>query len=117
MSIKPIPELEKIKPYLIADAVNEFSATDNILEKIILCSAIIKWGYNPPPISIPKESDIERIIEKNNMPFFIGNIPSYLPEAERDFLLSNKLGLFYHYCPAYNDALLLEYLVLKNGEN
>ncbi len=115
MSIKPIPELEAMKPNLIADAVNEFAATDNVLEKIILCSAIMKWGYNAPAITLPEENKIERVIEKNDMPFFIGNIPSYLQSGEKKFLLMNDMGLFYHYCPAYNDALLLEYLALKNN--
>ncbi len=114
MSIKQIPELEEMKPALISDAVQIFQSTNNILEKIILSSAIIKLGYNPPPISIAEENNIKDLIEKNDMPFFIGNIPSYLNDSERKFLMMNKLGLFYHYCPAYNDALMLEYLVLKN---
>jgi hypothetical protein len=117
MKIKPIAELEAIKPYLIAAAVNEFAETDNMLEKIILCSSIMKWGYNPPPINVPAENKIEKMIEKNDMPFFIGNIPSYLQSGEKNFLLMNNIGLFYHYCPAYNDALLVEYLALKNGGN
>ncbi len=115
MSIKPIPELEALKTKLVADAVNEFANTDNMLEKIILCSAVYKWGYIPPPVPSLSYVDLENKIEKNDLPFFIGNIPSYLQDVQKDFLLKNKLGLFYHYCPAYNDALLLEYLVLKNA--
>ncbi|MGI8952318.1 MAG: hypothetical protein ACR2FN_12145 [Chitinophagaceae bacterium] len=114
MSIKNIPKLEQIKPYLIADAVNEFNQSKNILEKIILCSSIIKFGYNSPLISVPSINQIKNEIEGNDFSFFIGNIPSYLSNTEKTILLEKNFGLFYHYCPAYNDALLLEYLVLKN---
>lgn len=115
MAVKPIPELESIKPKLVADAVNEFAITDNILEKIILCSAISKWGYMRPQLQIPSFADLENKIEKNDMPFFIGNIPSYMKDLPKKILSKNKLGYFYHYCPAYNDALLLEYLVLQKN--
>lgn len=113
MSIKKIPELEALKPVLIADAMQIWMDTDNILEKIILSTSILKWGYTPPEISLPQIADLEKIIEQNDLPFFIGNIPSYFPHALKKAFVKKGLGLFYHYCPAYNNALLLEYLVLR----
>ena len=56
-------------------------------------------------------SEIESVIEKNSMPFFIGNIPSYLKQPLRENMIDKNILLFYHYCPAWNDALLLEYLL------
>ncbi len=114
MSIKEIPELEALKVKLLTDAVIEFSNTKNILEKIILSSAIMKWGYIPPVLELPSIAEFETGIEQNDFSFFVGNIPSYFPGWLRKYATKKNTGLFYHYCPAYNDALLLEYLVLKN---
>ena len=114
MSIKEIPQLEALKTKLITDAVNELSNSNNILEKIILSTAILKWGYSPPVTGLPTTTDIETKIEKNDFAFFIGNVPSYFHDMFRKYATTNHMGLFYHYCPAWNDMLLLEYLVLKD---
>jgi hypothetical protein len=114
MSVKKIPQLEELKVKLITDAVHEFTHSDNILEKIILNTAILKWGYIPPQIQLPTTDIIESKIEKNNFSFFVGNIPSYFQDFFRKYATKKKACLFYHYCPAYNDVLLLEFLVLKN---
>lgn len=114
MSIKKIPQLEELKTKLITDAANELIHSDNILENFILSSAILKWGYVPPSIALPQINEIEKKIEKNDFSFFVGNVPSYFRDAFRKYATSKDIWLFYHYCPAYNDALLLEYLVLKN---
>jgi hypothetical protein len=114
MSIKKIPKLEELKVKLITDAVNEFAHSNNLVEKIILSSAILKWSYSPPPFALPTIEDIESKIEKNDFCFFVGNIPSYFHDIFRKYATGKNMGLFYHYCPAWNDVLFLEYLVLKN---
>ena len=117
MSIKKINELEVLKPKLLKDAEEAFQSSNNLLEKMILCSAIMKWGYKPPALSIPANIDIDTAIEQNKLPFFIGNMPSYFPNFYKKILLKMKWGLYYHFCPAYNDALFLEYLLLKRSFN
>jgi hypothetical protein len=114
MSIKEIPQLEALKTKLITDAVNELSNSDNTIERIILSTAILKWDYSPPVTGLPTITDIETKIEKNHFAFFIGNVPSYFNDMFRKYATTNHMGLFYHYCPAWNDMLLLEYLVLKD---
>jgi len=114
MSIKEIPQLEALKTKLITDAVNELPNSKNILEKVILSTAILKWGYSPPVTGLPTTTDIETKIETNDFAFFIGNVPSYFHDMFRKYATTNHMGLFYHYCPAWNDMLLLEYLVLKD---
>jgi hypothetical protein len=111
MSSKPIPELESLKVQLIISAIQQFAHTKNPLEKAILCTAIIRWGYVPPTFEMPELN----AIEQNDLPFFIGNIPSYFSQYLRQFVIHKGLGLFYHYCPAYNDALFLEYLALRRS--
>jgi hypothetical protein len=115
MSIKKIPQLEVLKVKLITDAANELVRTNNLLEKIILRSAILKWGYTPPSFQLPVLNEIENKIEKNNFCFFVGNIPSYFPDILQKVATNKDFGTFFHYCPAYNDVLLLEYLVLKDN--
>ncbi len=114
MNVKYIPQLEILKVKLITDAVSEFAHSNNILEKVILSNAILKWGYIPPEIQMPSSINVQAQIEENDYSFFVGNIPSYFSNLLRRFATEKKIGFYYHYCPAYNDALLLEYLVLKN---
>jgi hypothetical protein len=115
MHIKPITELEALKIKIISDAAKELAQTTNVLEKIILSSTILKLGYEPSSININRD-DIEKQIEQNDFCFFTGNISSYFKDFSKAFATANNIGFFYHYCPAYNDALLLEYLVLKNDK-
>ncbi len=116
MNVKYISQLEALKVKLVTDAVSEFAHSGNILEKVILSNAILKWGYLPPEIQLPETGTVEAQIELNDFAFFMGNIPSYFPNTIRRFATNKKIGLFYHHCPAYNDALLLEYLLLKKSK-
>jgi hypothetical protein len=112
MSIKPIQELEQLKPQLVAVAVERLQSSGNILEKIILSSALLKWNEKLPQLSL-SVSDV-RDMETNDLPFFIGNIPSYYKQPWKEDFMSLRLLMYYHYCPAWNDCLLLEYLMLMN---
>jgi len=114
MHVRAIPKLEALKPTLCALALEEFQQSEDLLEKIVLSIALMKWGHEAPPLVLPNLSELNAQIEKSHYPFFIGNVPSYLSNGKRRLLTKLKAGLFYHYCPAWNDALFLEYLVLKN---
>jgi hypothetical protein len=110
MSIKPIPALETMKERLIKDAMLQLQQTNNEFEKIILANALLKWNCNTPiPVNIKT-----REIEKSDLPFFLANIPSILNRSLKKQLSKKRIGVYCHYCPAYNNVLLLEYLVLKN---
>ena len=61
MSDKPIPELEALKVQLLTSAVQQFAYTKNLLEKAILCTAIMRWGYVPPTFPMPAISAIEMV--------------------------------------------------------
>jgi hypothetical protein len=114
MHVRTIPKLEAQKQTLCALAVDEFRHSKDLLEKIILSIALLKWGYEIPQLVIPEQPELNARIERSNFPFFIGNVSSYLSNGKRVVLTNLKVGLFYHYCPAWNDVLLLEYLVLMN---
>lgn len=114
MKNKTITALENHKVKLIADAATIMQQSENLMERIICANAILNWGYLPPQLNIPDINEIEPLIEKNDFSFFLGNIPSYFPSVLKKIATEKKLGMFYHYCPAYYDTLLLEYLILKN---
>jgi hypothetical protein len=109
MSIKPIAALEQRKDELIAEARLRLEKSNNEFEKMILATALMKWHSKTLPVAINTDQ-----IEKNDLPFFIGNIPSIFSFSFKKALSKKEIGFYYHYCPAYNNALLLEYLMLKN---
>jgi hypothetical protein len=113
MKIKKITALEALKIKLVSDAAKELSYTDNLMEKIILSNSILKWGYTPPDLVLPAINEIEKSVEQNNFSFFVANLPSYFKDILKLIATKEHLGFYNYYCPAYNDALLLEYLILK----
>lgn len=110
MSIKPIPALDAMKYKFVNEALKLLQQTNNGFEKIILSNALLKWGVKA---QLPDYRNIQEI-EKNNFPFVIANMPSFAGFLIQKTLTKRGIGLFYYYCPAYNDVLLLENLVLRN---
>ncbi len=116
MSVKPIIELEKYKTQIVTDALELFNKSDNILEQMILCTAMQKLGYSSPAIELPEKEKLFWMIEHNDLAFFTGDMLGYFEgNTKKTLSFFFKKALFFNqYCPAYNDALLLEYLVLNN---
>ena len=113
-----IPELDSLKTEMIATAAKQLNQTDDLLEKVILASAMMKWGCRVSPLVLANREQVVKQIETSRLPFFIGNIPSYFPNFYKHLFSKNKWLLFYHYSPAFNNALLLEYLsLLKQNQH
>lgn len=113
MSVKPIAELEVLKPLLIKSASKLLTTSHNTLEKVVLNSALIKWGEQP--LNLKKtDEELMNEVHKSDFSFFAGNIPSYLKQPTKGILTSLKAVQYYHYCSSFNDALLLEYVVLRD---
>jgi hypothetical protein len=111
MSSKPIEPLEQLKPELVSVAQQRLQSANNVFEKIILSCALLKWKEDVPLLNLSMED--AKSIETNDLPFFIGNIPSYFKQPWKEDFIGLRLLLYYHYCPAWNDCLLMEYLLLK----
>lgn len=120
MSVKHISELEKRKEGFIADTKAMYITSQSVLEKVILSTTLKRWnvetGYF---MELQKNFDnnkhfIEKAVEHSDYPFFIGNIPSYFPYGIKKIFTGLDALFYYHFCPAYNDVLLLEYLKLNN---
>jgi hypothetical protein len=114
MSIRPINELEVIKPQLISLANQQLQSSQNVFEKIMLSSALIKWDQRPQRLHINVQ-EFKGIVQ-NNLPFFIGSIPSYFKQPWKEKFIGLRLLMYNHYCPAWNDCLLLEYLLLSKNQ-
>lgn len=113
MSVAKIDTLEKLKPQLIQQAMNRWQTSSQMLEKLILSITLLQWNVQPPDMEFCNSYTIQKQIEESDYSFFIGNIPSYFNQTYKNWFYRNGWGLFYHYCPAFNDALLIEYLILK----
>ena len=115
MAVKDVPALEQLKPGLVTLARGRLQSSNNMLEKIILTITLLKWNEDPPSLNLTTSN--VRDIETNDLPFFIGNIPSYFKQPWKEDFMSLRLLMYYHYCPAWNDCLLMEYLVLRQQKS
>jgi hypothetical protein len=113
MAQRNIPELEKWKPQLVNDALNSYKQSNNFLDKVILSSSLIRWGVQLPADTIYTRSGLTGLIEDNNFVFFVASITSMLPHPYNVLSGKTAVGKFYFYCPAYNNILVLENLVLR----
>lgn len=104
--------LEQRKPLLIAEAQKQYAAAVNPMDRILLSTVLLRWKQPLPDTVLTSEDTIFTYLEENDFVFFIAGMASILPDPLRQWLGNTGVGRFYYYCPAYNDALLLEYLVL-----
>lgn len=109
---QPIIELEKYKPQLIAEAKKAYQTTTNLPEKIILQTAMMRWGVaNLLPIEIDGNNLFDEL-ENNPFVYFIGDLGTTLKNPYKKIIASTGLLKFNFYCPAYNDVLFLENLLI-----
>jgi hypothetical protein len=113
IAVSDRPQLNALRGELIRETLRELGKTDVFVEKIILHTSLLRLGYNRAELQLPEKKEIIGQAERPTLPFFLGNMPSYLINAIKIPLTFLHLYIFYHHCPAYNDALLLEYLTLK----
>ncbi|MDO8995333.1 MAG: hypothetical protein Q7U77_01780 [Sediminibacterium sp.] len=112
MALKPIPELEKFKPMLIQQALEMQEKQKPFLLQVLLSSTLLNWGIKPSLITVNKKQSLTQIIEDEQFSFFIANMASMLPNQLKKSFTTSKLGTFKYYCPAYNNVLLLENIIL-----
>ncbi len=113
MSVKPIAILEKYKPQLIADAKKAIGYPGGFLDKVLLSTALLRWGTEPPAIILHQTTSLHDLIEDESFSFFIANIAAMLPNPLKEWMGKTGAGKFYYYCPAYNNLLVLEYLAWR----
>jgi len=100
--------LEAYIPALRADARRALAAARDPMDRVILGTALLRLGDT---VDLRPPADPER----DPFLFYIANIASLFRNPVRRMFLYSPLCIYHFYCPAYNDALLLEYLVLKRS--
>jgi hypothetical protein len=116
MSKKEIPILTSLKPQMIDEAKSLLSTSLSFVEKVILSTTLMRWNVQPEITTISHNESLENLIEENQQfAFFIANL-AYLqlkiPDTIKKWSGNTGLGKFYFFCPAYNNVLLLENIVL-----
>lgn len=114
MTVKPIPGLEQYRTTLIAQTKEALTSTNDFMEQVILCTSLLRWGVQPPSIKVQQADSLRGLVEDGPFSFFIANMASMLPDPLKQWVSGTGVGKFYYDCDAYNNLLLLEYLVLKN---
>jgi hypothetical protein len=111
MNIKIIPELEIHKLELIDNTKKLLNVSTSFLDKIILSTALMRWGVEPPIVKLQSNQSFFEIIDDPNFVFFMNNMSSILPKKTKDIVDLLSIGKFRNYCEAYNICLLLENIV------
>lgn len=117
MSVKQIPSLEKFRNQLIDEAKDALAKTDDFMDAVILNTTLLKLGVKVDMQKIYKTETMEELIEEKPYYFFIANMGSMLPKPYKQLLVETGIGKFYYDCDAYNNLLVLEYLVRKELVN
>jgi hypothetical protein len=109
-----IAELNGYKEQLIADAYLSLSNATNIMDRIILRTALLRLGAEIPELVIPSISDFEKT-DQDKFVFFQARAAFAQPTPVKQIFLHWDYLIYYFHCPTYNKALWLEYLLLKNN--
>jgi hypothetical protein len=109
-----IAELNLYKEQLIADAYLSLSKASNIMDRIILRTALLRLGAEAPELSISSISDFEKT-DQDKFVFFQARAAFAQPTPVKQIFLHWDYLIYYFHCPTYNKALWLEYLLLKNS--
>jgi hypothetical protein len=109
-----IAELQPYRNQLIADAHRLLAKDGNIMNDIILRTALLRLGAEPPALPVNSIKDFENTNHKQ-FAFFQARAAFGQPTPVKQIFLHWNYLIYYFYSPAYNKALWLEYLVLKNN--
>ncbi|RXK85821.1 hypothetical protein [Filimonas effusa] len=112
MTAAKIEMLEQRKAVLIAEARHQLAIARDPMDKVILGTALLKWGVMPPAVHVNTKGEWFEALETTDFAFFVANMTSILPDPFRQATGKLGLGKFYYYAPAYNNLLFLEYLLL-----
>ncbi len=117
MALRPIPQLEELKPSLIAETEKLLQDSDLFMDQVMLSTSLLRWGVQPPAISLNKSKELSSLIEDDQFVFFLANIGSMFPNSIKNTAYKTGAFRFTYHCPGYNYLLLLENLVWQQKRN
>ena len=110
-----IVELQLYREQLIDDATKLLVKATNVMDRIILRTALIRLGAQVSELTINSISDFEKT-DQDKFVFFQARAAFAQPTPVKQIFLHWNYLIYSFYCKAYNKALWLEYLVLKNKQ-
>ena len=110
-----IAELALYRKQLIDDANKLLAKAANIMDRIILRTALIRLGAQVPDLAINSIADFEKT-DQDEFVFFQARAAFAQPTLLKQIFLHWNYLIYYFYSAAYNKTLWLEYLVLKNKQ-
>jgi len=113
MSSRHIPQLEVLKPQLVDEALKCYKKSHRVLDKIILSTALYRWGQQPPVETIKLKTDLFTFSETSDFVFFVANMAVVFPNPLNSVVGKSAIAKYYYRCPAYNNVLLLENMIWK----
>lgn len=108
-----IPQLEIYKPQLVKDVHALLNKSNNVMDQIILRTALLRLGQAAPALDLPSIDEFEKSNQQQYI-FFQARAAFSYPTPFKQIFLHWSYITYYFYCPAYNKILWLEYLVEKN---
>jgi hypothetical protein len=97
----PMKELDPFKEQLIGDAKNLYEQAENDEDRIILSTALMRWGV---PVVTSQLEKSGRHQNKRCFVFFVAGMFSVLPHPFFKLIDKIQIAKFYYYCPAYNSS-------------
>ena len=105
--------LQLYNKQLIEDANKLLVNATNIMDRIILRTALLRLGAKVSDLTINTIPDFEKT-DQAQFVFFQARAAFAQPTPIKQIFLHWNYLIYSFYCPTYNKALWLEYLVLKN---
>ncbi len=110
-----ITELKLYSKQLITDANKLLAKATNIMDRIILRTALLRLGTTVSDLTINSIADFEKT-DQDEFVFFQARAAFAQPTPVKQIFLHCNYLIYHFYSAAYNKALWLEYLVLKNKQ-
>lgn len=116
MNTKKMLELENKKTEIANDALNILATTNNDLYKIMLATSLHKLNATAPNIEVT-DAMANGSLNNTDFVYYTGHLFGHLNNSIKAIASNLNATHFKWYCSAFNDCLLLEYLILKHRKN
>lgn len=113
MNTKKMDDLEARKNSIGNEILHLLNTTDNDLYKILLTTSLYKLNIKAPKIEL-NESVVDGSLNNTDFVYYTGHLFGHLNNTIKKVASSLNTTQFKWYCSAFNDCILIEYLILKH---
>lgn len=104
---------DSLRTIILHDINDLFQSSNDLMDKVILNSALMYLHKKPLPMQIPAIDQVAEVMNESDFVFFIADMGSLLSNYYKKVFSKTALLRFNYYCPAYNIALLFECVLLQ----